>query len=100
VHVWVLRVKTERLVLLTTPAFKQYVGKEAKREGISVAELVRRRVQPAANEDEAMLVELTAQLRRAVEDAHKSAEQSLAEVEAILLELRQKRRASARRRAA
>ncbi|MET0983776.1 MAG: hypothetical protein ABW034_00065, partial [Steroidobacteraceae bacterium] len=71
-----------------------------KREGISVAELVRRRVQPAANEDEAMLVELTAQLRRAVEDAHKSAEQSLAEVEAILLELRQKRRASARRRAA
>jgi len=92
--------KTERLVLLTTPAFKAYVGKEAKREGISVAELVRRRVQPAANEDEATIVELTTQLRSAVEQAQKSAEQSLAEVEAILLELRQKRRAPARKRAA
>lgn len=92
--------KTERLVLLTTPAFKTYVGKEAKREGISVAELVRRRVQPAANEDEATLVELTTQLRGAVDEAQKSAEQSLTEVEAILLELRKKRRAPARKRAA
>jgi hypothetical protein len=92
--------KTERLVLLTTPAFKTYVGKEAKREGVSVAELVRRRVQPAANEDEATLVQLTAELRTAVEQAQKSAEQSLAEVEAILDELRQKRRAPARKRAA
>lgn len=92
--------KTERLVLLTTPAFKTYVGKEAKREGISVAELVRRRVQPAANEDQAALVELTTQLRSAVEQAQKSADQSLAEVEAILLELRQKRRAPTRKRAA
>ena len=91
--------KTERLVLLTTPAFKAYVGKEAKREGISVAELVRRRVQPAANEDDT-LVELTTQLRSAVEQAQISAEQSLAEVETILLELRQKRRAPARKRAA
>jgi hypothetical protein len=92
--------KTERMVLLTTPAFKTYVGKEAKREGISVAELVRRRVQPAANEDQAALAELTTQLRSAVEQAQKSADQSLAEVEAILLELRQKRRAPARKRAA
>lgn len=91
--------KTERLVLLTTPSFKTYVGKEAKREGISVAELVRRRVQPAANEDEATLVDLTAQLRSAVEQAQKDAEQSLTEVKAILLELRRKRRAPARRRA-
>ncbi|HQR71943.1 MAG TPA: hypothetical protein PLE54_15135 [Burkholderiaceae bacterium] len=87
-------------MLLTTPAFKAYVGREAKREGVSVAELVRRRVQPAANEDEATLVELTTQLRSAVEQAQKSAEQSLAEVEAILLELRQKKRAPARKRAA
>lgn len=92
--------KTERLVLLTTPAFKTYVGKEARREGISVAELVRRRVQPAANEDEATLLEMTTQLRSAVEQAQKSAEQSLAEVETILLELRQKRRAPGRKRAA
>jgi len=92
--------KTERLVLLTTPAFKAYVGKEAKREGVSVAELVRRRVQPSANEDEATLVELTTQLRAAVEQAQKGAEQSLAEVEAILLGLRQKKRAPARKRAA
>jgi len=92
--------KTERLVLLTSPAFKTYVGKEAKREGISVAELVRRRVQPAANEDEATLIELTKQLRSAVEQAQESAEESLSEVAAILLELRRKRRAPARKRAA
>jgi hypothetical protein len=92
--------KTERLVLLTTPAFKAYVGKEAKREGVSVAELVRRRVQPSANEDEGTLIELTTQLRAAVEQAQESAEHSLAEVEAILLELRQKKLAPARKRAA
>jgi hypothetical protein len=93
-------VKTERLVLLTTPAFKAYVGKEAKREGVSVAELVRRRVQPAANDDGAVLIELTAQLRTAVEEAQQSAELALAEVESILLELRRKRRASSRKHAA
>jgi hypothetical protein len=65
-----------------------------------VAELVRRRVQPAANEDEATLIQLTTELRTAVEQAQQSAEQSLAEVEAILLELRQKRRAPPRKRAA
>lgn len=92
--------KTERLVLLTTPAFKAYVGKEAKREGVSVAELVRRRVQPAANDDEAVLIDLTAQLRTAVEEAQQSADLALAEVESILLELRQKRRAVSRKRAA
>lgn len=92
--------KTERLVLLTTPAFKAYVGKEARREGVSVAELVRRRVQPAANEDEAVLIDLTAQLRTAIEEAQQSADLALAEVESILLELRQKRRASSRKRAA
>jgi hypothetical protein len=92
--------KTERLVLLTSPAFKTYVGKEAKREGISVAELVRRRVQPALKEDEATLVELTAQLRKAVDEAQKGAQQSLAEAEAILSELRRKRQVPARKRAA
>ncbi|HRO59363.1 MAG TPA: hypothetical protein PK177_09400 [Burkholderiaceae bacterium] len=87
-------------MLLTTPAFKAYVRREAERESISVAELVRRRVQPAASEDEAMLVELTAQLRTAVEQAQRRAEQSLTEAEGILLELREKRRALARGRAA
>jgi hypothetical protein len=93
-------VKTERLVLLTTPAFKAYVGKEAKREGVSVAELVRRRVQPAANEDEAVLVELTAQLRAAVEQAQQATDAALAEVESILRDLRHKRDKASRKRAA
>ena len=42
-------------------------------------------------EEEATLVQLTAELRTAVEQAQKSADQSLAEVEAILVEMRQKR---------
>jgi len=92
--------KTERLVLLTSPAFKAFVGKEAKREGVSVAELVRRRVQPTPGADEAELIELTAQLRKAVGEAQRSAHVSLAEVEAILGALRHKPASAARRRAA
>jgi hypothetical protein len=47
-----------------------------------------------------VLIELTAQLRTAVEEAQQSAELALAEVESILLELRRKRRASSRKHAA
>jgi len=92
--------KTERLVLLTSPEFKAFVGKEAKREGVSAAEWVRRRVQPSQSKDEAELSDLTLQLRKAVDEAQKSAAESLAEVESILQTLRQKPRAPTRRRAA
>ena len=35
--------KTERVTLLTSPEFKSFLTKEARSEGISVAELVRSR---------------------------------------------------------
>ena len=48
-------VKTERLTLLMTPEFKALLAAEAATAGISVAELVRRRCQPEAGEDDAAL---------------------------------------------
>jgi hypothetical protein len=84
-------VKTERLVLLTTPQFKALVTRDAKREGVSVAEFVRRRVEPKATDEERLLQELTAQLQAAVEDTRRSVNDSVTEVQAVLRELRARR---------
>ena len=76
--------KTERVTLLTSPEFKAFLGAEAKREGVSVGELVRRRCEGRPSADEAALVALTAELRVAVRDAKKSLGGALDEAHAIL----------------
>ena len=83
--------KTERVVLLTTPEFKAYLGVVAQREGKSVAELVRSRFERSPDSDEAVLVELTKQLRTAVAAAKKSLQDGLGEAESVLSELRAKK---------
>jgi hypothetical protein len=80
--------KTERLVLLTTPEFKAFVAEEAAREGVSVAELVRRRVEARPTDEEAILATLTAQLRTSLEATRTVVHESLTEVEEILRGLR------------
>ena len=47
-----MEIKTERITLLSSPAFKAFLAREAKTEGISVSELVRRRWARAPTEDE------------------------------------------------
>jgi hypothetical protein len=86
--------KTARLTLLTTPEFKAYLGAEAERGGVSVAELVRRRCEQKPTEDEEALSALTEELRNAVRDAQASLEGGLAEAALVVAELR-KRRAEA-----
>jgi hypothetical protein len=83
--------KTERVTLLTSPEFKAFLATEARREKVSVAELVRSRCEGRPSADEAMLVALTAELRAAVAQAKRSLREGLAEADAVLAELRGRR---------
>ena len=87
--------KTERITILGTPEFKAWLGAEADREGLSVSELVRRRVmsgEPAEAAEEEVLGELIAEVRRATRKAETSLTKGLASAEAVLAELRERRR--------
>ena len=79
--------KTERVVLLTTPDFKSFLMREARREGVSVAELVRSRCEGRVLGDEAELIQLTAELRKATRRARASLRRSLTEAAGVLAEL-------------
>jgi hypothetical protein len=83
--------KTARLQVLTTPAFRDRLRKEAKKAGVSVAELVRTRCEGASAEEEQVVAELAAQLRKEVRRAQSSLRSSLAEANAMLEELRTQR---------
>lgn len=86
--------KTARLTLLTTPEFKAFLGVEAARGGISVAELVRSRCEQRTDADEAMLASLAGELRKAVREAQVSLRSGLAEADSVLTELRARRQAA------
>lgn len=79
--------KTERVVLLTTPDFKSFLMREAKKEGVSVAELVRSRCEGWRCGEEAELVRLAAELRGAVVCARSALSKGLSEAHAVLSEL-------------
>jgi hypothetical protein len=83
--------KTERVTLLTSPDFKAFLGAEALREGVSVAELVRTRCERRPTDEEAILAALTAELNKAVVEAKRSLKSGLDEAQAVLAELRTKR---------
>jgi len=83
--------KTARLQVLTTPAFRDWLRKEARNAGVSVGELVRTRCEGNSSEEEKALVELTAQLRKEVRRARASIRSGLAEVDSVLKELRANR---------
>lgn len=83
--------KTERVTLLTSPEFKAFLSAEARREGVSVAELVRTRCERRPTEEEAVLAGLTSELNRAVAEAKIVLRHGLDEAQAVLAELRAKR---------
>ena len=83
--------KTERITLLTSPDFKAFLSAEAIREGVSVAELVRTRCERRPTDEEAILVELTGELNKAVIEAKRSLKSGLDEAQSVLTELRAKR---------
>jgi hypothetical protein len=82
-------VKSERITVLSTPEFKQFISDEASKEGISVSELVRKRCQaePLSN-DEIALRELIVVASKATKRASKSLEKGINDANAVLKELR------------
>jgi hypothetical protein len=91
--------KTERVTLLTSPDFKAFLNAEARREGISVAELVRARCERRPTEEEALLATLTVELNHAVGEARKALQAGLDEARGVLVDLRARRAPSGRRAA-
>jgi conjugal transfer/entry exclusion protein len=83
--------KTERVTLLTTPDFKSFLAREAKREKISVAELVRKRCAGRVSSDDSTLAELTSELRKAIGAAHASVADGIETMQSTLAELREAR---------
>jgi hypothetical protein len=83
--------KTARVQVLTTPAFKDWLRKEAKSAGVSVGELVRRRCEGAFPEEEEEVAEMAAQLSKEVRRAQWWLRSSLGDASALLRELRTNR---------
>jgi len=90
--------KTERVTLLTTPEFKHFLAREAKRENVSVAELVRKRCEGRPSPEDATLVALTMELRVAITRASNAADKGIAAAERALKVLASRRRGETRRK--
>ena len=80
--------KTERVTLLTSPEFKNFLIEEARTAGVSVAELVRSRCEGRESADQAVLIELTTELRNAVGQAKASLKRGLDEANSVMADLR------------
>jgi len=85
-------IKSERVTLLTTKEFKRFLGDEARREGVSVAELVRVRCERKPSQDELLLSELSARLREAANETKIALKEGIEEANRVLAELRSKRK--------
>jgi len=82
-------VKSERITVLSTPEFKQFISDEASKEGISISELVRKRCQAVPpSDDEIALRELIVVASKATKRASKSLEKGINDADAVLKELR------------
>jgi hypothetical protein len=84
-----MTVQSSRITILGTPDFKEFLVKEAKKEGISMSELVRRRcTQKPESKDEALLAVLVSEVNEATLRAKKSLERGLGDAEKVLAEIR------------
>jgi hypothetical protein len=84
-------VKTERITILGSPDFKAFLNKEAKKEGVSLSELVRQRCEnKSQTEDEEILLALVAEVKKATKKARKSLIEGLNEANSLVAELRAK----------
>ena len=85
-----MAVKTARITILGTPDFKEFLTREAKKEGVSLSQLVRQRCQkkPVSSEDEELLAALVKEVSEAATRAKASLEKGLADAEQALAEIR------------
>jgi len=85
--------KTERITLLATPEFKGFLTSEARREGVSVAELIRMRCEQRPSDEEQELARLTVAMAQASSEADSALRDALAQTADVLAELRAARAA-------
>ena len=90
--------KTERVTLLATKEFKRFLQTQAKKEGVSVSELVRNRCEDGVSENEQLLVELTAQVAQALLEGRNALKKANEKAESVIKELRAKRQEAATQR--
>ena len=85
--------KSERITILGTPEFKSWLTAEAANEGVSVSELVRRRVSGDASDlaDAQLLGELIRTLGERTRAADAALDRGIARAESVLAELREAR---------
>lgn len=84
--------KTERITILSSPSFKAFLTKEAKKEGVSVSELVRRRCEnPTLSADDKVLAELVSQVNASIKDTSAKLQRSLNKAETTLRALSEAR---------
>lgn len=86
--------KTERLTVLTSKQFKEFLSREAKAEGVSVSELVRARCERQPSPDEQLLSALATQLNEATDRANKALDAGLSAVESTRATIRKLRQDS------
>jgi hypothetical protein len=79
--------KAARLQVLTTPVFRDWLRKEARNAGVSVAELVRTRCERKPTGEEQAVVKVASHLHKEVRKAQASLRSGLAEATAVLEDL-------------
>lgn len=84
--------KTERIEFVAPTGLKTRLQKEAAKANISLGELIRQRFEPS--EEELELVRLTAELKKATAEASCELTQAVATVDALIGELRSRRKKS------
>ncbi|MGB5615557.1 MAG: hypothetical protein WBM78_01870 [Desulfobacterales bacterium] len=81
--------KTKRITILGTPEFKDFLTREAKKEGLSLSELVRQRCErKPQNQEEELLAALVKEVSAATARAKLSLEKGVADAERVLAEIR------------
>ncbi|MBI5895840.1 MAG: hypothetical protein HZB24_07530 [Desulfobacterales bacterium] len=82
--------KTKRITILGTSDFKDFLTREAKKEGVSLSQLVRERCEkkPSSAEDEELLAALLKEVGEATARAKLSLEKGLSDAEKVLAEIR------------
>lgn len=87
-----MAVQSKRITILGTPDFKAFLTKEAKREGVSMSELVRKRcMRKPSSPDEELLAALVNQVNQATVKAKKALEKGLEDAERVLEEIRREK---------
>ncbi len=83
-------VKTERITILGTPDFKNFLKREAKKEGVSLSQLIRQRCEKKAQAsgEQELLKALLKEVCLSTTKAEKSLEQGLGDVEQAIAEIR------------